>query len=1012
MIFKSPAMKLSLGLVLLTMNLLFLANLMGIMPVNSKAPLELRKRLSESLALQFSAAANRGEYQSIQDTLRAVVERNADMRSAAIRTKDGQMIALVGEHLANWRTPVEGKSTPTHVLVPVYREGRKWATMEIRYEQLLTDRFAGGVSNNFISFLLFISLSGFLCYFFVLKRALRELDPSAVIPERVQKAFDVLQEGVLILDEKEQIVMANKSFAKILDKEPAKLIGLKGSELGWKECHNPSQVKRLPWVHILREGQEQRSDSLTLVNNLGSPCKLSVTAAVVTDHAGKCRGSLVTFDDITFLEEKHFELSQLVEQLQESKEEIQSKSKELEFLANHDPLTLCLNRRSLDRALETLFSKAKVNELELSCLMIDIDYFKLVNDRYGHATGDQVIQAVANVLRDCTRDSDLVSRYGGEEFCIVLPGLRQKDAKQIAERVRETIEKTEFGGVKITASLGLSSLEQNASKPEELINQADKALYAAKNGGRNRVILWGKSESFDVFDVVNDQDRGTHHFAEKNDSNELVANIGQLEDRVKELEGLLKKRTLEIEHYEMFDSQTGLPTRSLFNDRITHEIARSKRNDSLAVVLSVGINTITKVYATLGQSLSEQLVKACVNRLNEALRDGIDTIAVVQISEKSSLSLINPAEFGILLTDIKQVDHVTWVIKRLQDAFTKPFQIKDQKIYASTYIGVSIYPHDGQTAEELYNSAVRASSHAQQKRDKTRYQFASQKINAMATKQLQIESSLHTAIDNNEFELYFQPLVEVATGRISSFEALLRFQNKHLGSVSPDEFIEIAELSGQIERIGDWVMHQSCKQLRTWLDNGLEIDSISVNLSGLQLQQENLTKRIQKILGKYDIQPHQLELELTESTLVNSSDKTVDVLKQIKKLGIQLTIDDFGTGYSSLAYLRTIPLSCVKIDRSFIRDIGIGIKADKLIASIISMARTMGLVVVAEGVEHQHQAKALTDLGCERLQGYLFGHPLPADEIPAFLNSEDSALSVFRDQQNRGDAKRQIMHDE
>ncbi len=991
MIFKSPAMRLSVGLVLLTVNLLFLANLIGFIPNKSEASLELRKRLSESLALQFTTAADRGEFQSIQNTLRAVVERNEDMRSAAIRTKDGQLIALAGEHLANWKAPDDGKSTPTHVLVPVYRAGEKWATVEIRFVPLLIDSFSGGYENNFIGFLLFISLSSFLCYFFILKRALRELDPSSVIPERVQTAFDVLQEGVLILDEKEQIVMANKSFAKLLNKEPSELIGLKGSELGWAEFQNRSQLKRLPWFHVLQESLDQKSGSLTLGNNLGSPCKLAVTAAMIKDHVGKCRGSLVTFDDITLLEEKHFELGELVEQLQESKEEIQTKSKELEFLANRDPLTLCLNRRSLERMFDALFTKAKRDEIALSCIMIDIDYFKLVNDRYGHAAGDQVIQDIANVLRDCTRDSDLVSRYGGEEYCIVLPGLGLRQGEEIAERVRETIERSAFGGIKVTASLGVSSLEQNASKPEELINQADKALYAAKDGGRNRVVLWGELESLDVVNTPDNNTLETRELSKKGVSK------AELERRVQELEGLLKKRTLEIEHYEMFDLKTGLPTRSLFDDRIAHEIARSKRNDNLVVLLSLNINTIKKVYDTLGQSFAEQLIKDCASRMNEVLREGVDTIAVIDSAEnRGSLSLINQSEFGILLTDIKKIDNVTWVIKRLQDAFNEPFQLKDQQIYASAYIGVSIFPHDGETAEELYNSSISACSHAERTHVKDRYHFASQKINAMAAKQLQIESSLHTAIEKNELTLHFQPLVEAATGRISGFEALLRWENDCLGKISPLEFIPIAELSGQIDRIGDWVLYQSCKQLRAWLDAGLEIDSIAVNLSGFQLQQRSLARRMQKILNKFEIQPHQLEIELTESCLVDSSDKTFGVLKQIKNLGIRISMDDFGTGYSSLSYLKTIPLSCVKIDRSFVRDIGIVGNADKLIASIVSMAHALDLTVVAEGVEHQHQAKHLTDLGCECLQGYLFGHPMPAAEVPAFLDSGNNALSVVQ----------------
>jgi PAS domain-containing protein len=259
MILKTPAMRLSIALVLLTVNLLFLANFIGFVPDVSESVSEMRKGLSESLAVQFCAVAEKGEFQIIQNTLRSVVERNEDIRSAAIRTKDGKLIALAGEHLAHWKTPADGKSTPTHVRVPVYRKGEKWATVEIRFAPLWTGILAGGFSNSFVGLLLFVGISSLICYFFVIKRTLRELDPSAVIPERVQKAFDVLQEGVLILDEKEQIVMTNIAFAEMVGRPPKTLIGLKGSELGWLDCQDLKQIGQWPWTSLLQDGLKKKT---------------------------------------------------------------------------------------------------------------------------------------------------------------------------------------------------------------------------------------------------------------------------------------------------------------------------------------------------------------------------------------------------------------------------------------------------------------------------------------------------------------------------------------------------------------------------------------------------------------------------------------------------------------------------------------------------------------------------------------------------------------------------------
>ena len=272
---------------------------------------------------------------------------------------DGKLLALAGEHLAHWKAPVDGKSTSTHVHVPVFRKNENWATVEIRFAPLWTNNLASGFTNSFVGLLAFIALGGFLCFFFVIKRTMRELDPTAVIPERVQKAFDVLQDGVVILDEKEQIVMANTSFSGLFGKSPAAMIGLKGSELGWLDCQSPKQVSQLPWFKVLRDGQEHKGASLSLLNSQGSKIKLAVNAAMVTDNAGKCRGTLVTFDDITQLEEKNFELNDTIEKLQLANDEIEAKSQELETLANCDPLTLCLNRRSLALKFDALFAKQK-----------------------------------------------------------------------------------------------------------------------------------------------------------------------------------------------------------------------------------------------------------------------------------------------------------------------------------------------------------------------------------------------------------------------------------------------------------------------------------------------------------------------------------------------------------------------------------------------------------------------------------------------------------------------------
>jgi EAL domain-containing protein (putative c-di-GMP-specific phosphodiesterase class I) len=324
--------------------------------------------------------------------------------------------------------------------------------------------------------------------------------------------------------------------------------------------------------------------------------------------------------------------------------------------------------------------------------------------------------------------------------------------------------------------------------------------------------------------------------------------------------------------------------------------------------------------------------------------------------------------------------------------------------------------------DKLYSGAINACSYAQKLNGKDRYFFSSQNLNEMAVNHLQIENSLHEAIQNDELQLHYQPKIDVATGRIAGFEALLRWNSARLGFVPPDKFIPVAEQSGQMDAIGDWVLFTACQHLRAWMDMELEVGSIAVNISGVQLRQQNLPNRIQNILDKFNIKTHQLEIELTESSLVKTYDqsfailkqieethqleieltesslvKTYDqsfaILKQIEEMGLRVTMDDFGTGYSSLSYLKNIPLSCLKIDKSFISDINQDENADKLIASIVSIAHGLGLEVVAEGVEEEYQVDHLIALNCEYLQGYYFSRPVPQSEVADLLQKQPMAAA-------------------
>ncbi len=991
MIHKNPIVRVSFGLVLLTVSLLLIAEVVGFAPDQKTAIVNSRKKMCELLAFQVSSlsASEKVDMGPIRNTLTALVERNEDVQSVALRrTSNGRLLASSGDHLVHWADAPKGRSTTSHVLVPIFKGDSPWATIEISFMPLWDKQIFANLKNSYLGLIVFVSLAGFGGFFLMMKRILRELDPSAVIPGRVMAAFDVLKEGVLILDENEYIVMANASFSQFVEKSLTELIGFKGSELQWKEYSTPQQQQQLPWNQALREGKKQILLDLIFDNGKSKSRKFVVNAVPILGSTGEQRGVLATFDDVTELEEKNIELHGLVTDLRFSKQEIDLQNKELEFLASHDPLTLCLNRRALNQKFKDIFNTSQTEGSPLSCFMVDIDHFKSVNDTYGHSTGDEVIKAVAENLRQVTRENDLVGRYGGEEFCVVLPNLNWEQSKKIAERIRLAIASTTTADIQVRVSIGLSSLEQNASSPNELIDQADQALYIAKESGRNRVVCWGKEElaetECDKLDI--------QPFADEQENLELVATntaeaeeIQSLKEEINELKELAEQRKEKLNYQISHDALTGLPTRVLFNDRVKQALSRCQRSGNFVALLSISVDTIERISDILGHTMSDKLYIEISKKLRNIFRS-FDTVTMFTHSDSPpTVSRLGPGEFGVLLVDLPQIDPITWIVKRIIDSFTSPIVLENNEIYAKVQIGVATYPYDGDTPELLEKNAAAARNHLSGKLEDNNYVFYSEKINKNSIKQLDLEAKLHKAIENKEFILHYQPKVEAKTGAITGLEALIRWDNPEDGLISPNDFIPLAEQSGLICTIGDWVLASVCRQIRAWLDMGITNCRVAVNFSAKQFRKDGLLSRIKNLLDEYHLDPSYLVVEVTESMLVESLDTFSVVLTKIRNLGVSVALDDFGTGYSSLGYLNSLPLDSVKLDRSFVANMTEDSKAESLVHSIIKMAHSIGLEVTAEGIETPSQAASLVDLNCDEMQGYLFSKPVPVDEATTVM---------------------------
>ncbi|MFH2210617.1 MAG: EAL domain-containing protein [Pseudomonadota bacterium] len=440
-----------------------------------------------------------------------------------------------------------------------------------------------------------------------------------------------------------------------------------------------------------------------------------------------------------------------------------------------------------------------------------------------------------------------------------------------------------------------------------------------------------------------------------------------------------------------YDSLTHLPNRALFRDRLAHAVVRARRHEKLAALMFLDLDRFKMINDSLGHAVGDLLLQAVAKRLSETLR-AADTVSRHIVDEalpgdsgNAIISRLGGDEFTVILEELNHVNDAAVAAQKIIQAMTIPFELSGHVVYVTTSIGITLFPLDDSDIDTLIKHADVAMYLSKQS-GRNDYHFYSKEMNNCAHERLSMETALRAALDKKEFYLHYQPKVNLATGLIVGVEALLRWQNEKFPQIDPEKFIPVLEEMGLIGEVGDWVLRTACTQMQTWQKQGLPAFMLAVNLSARQFREKDIAERIENALHLTGIAPNLLELEMTESLLMDHSEATCNTLAALSRLGIKIALDDFGTGYSSLAYLKRFPINALKIDRSFVVDLATNPNDVAITKAIIALAHSLQMNVIAEGVETETQRNFLQQQGCDQIQGYLISRPLSPQDMELWIN--------------------------
>jgi len=556
------------------------------------------------------------------------------------------------------------------------------------------------------------------------------------------------------------------------------------------------------------------------------------------------------------------------------------------------------------------------------------------------------------------------------------------DPKGIIEYVNPQFTRTTGYSAEEVCGSKINMLKSGRTAPEqyqalwETIRQGKVWEGEFLNKRKDGELYW---ELVSISPVRNEQGIITHFVGLQNDISER------------------KKLEEQLNFLAYFDELTQLPNRNLLTQRFNTAAIASRRNGTLLALLSLDLSRFKLINDSLGHNIGDEVLRRVGKRLTEVARSN-DTVA-----------RYGGDEFVVILSDIQHIDDIGMVTQRMIDAVALPIEIDNHELRLALHVGISLMPQDGDDLDTLLRNATTA-LHQAAREGRNHFRFYTEELNTAAQQRMSLEHALRRALEQNELELHYQPKVDFASGQIVGVEALARWCHPTDGWISPEQFIPIAEETGLIQMLGEWALREACRQNKHWQEAGLPAITVAVNLSAHQLQQPALAATVEQILKDTRLEPRYLELELTESAVMQSPDETTGILQQLKLLGLSLAVDDFGTGYSSLSHLGRFPFDTLKIDRSFVSDITTAPDQATIAMTIIAMADSLRLKVIAEGVETEAQAVYLRDKGCNELQGYLFSRPLPATELEKLLREGRTLSLPLRD--NNSELKTLLLLDD